>query len=301
MKIGVIMGGISRERAISLRSGERVMAALLRLGHDAFPLDPIHGMAWQRTTMDVAFIALHGTMGEDGGIQAYLDTLDIPYTGSGIKGSVLAMNKLLSKHLYDRHGIRTSPYVVLTPDQPTCPLPFPLVIKPINEGSSLGVYVVHDTPSFTAALTDTFQTFQACICEQYVPGTEISVGVLDQANGPLALPVLGLKPTNAFYDFDAKYTHGKTHFECPALLPADITQAAQAMAIAAHVGLGCEGMSRSDMIVGPSGPVILETNTIPGLTDLSDLPAQAAALGIGFDQLIDGLVHHAQSKGTGNG
>lgn len=301
MKIGVIVGGVSRERAISLRSGERVLAALWRLGHEAYPVDPINGMNWSPTQMDVAFIALHGTMGEDGGIQAYLDALGIPYTGSGVHASVLGMNKLLSKHLYERHGIRTSPFVVLTPDQPDCPLPFPLVIKPINEGSSLGVYVVHHAAELDRALTQTFQTFQACLCERYVPGTEISVGVINQSNGPLALPILGLKPTNAFYDFEAKYTHGKTHFECPALLPPDITQMAQTMAIAAHEVLGCAGMSRSDMIVGPDGPLILETNTIPGLTDVSDLPAQAAAWGIGFDQLIEGLVQHARSKALGHG
>jgi len=299
MKIGVIMGGVSRERAISVRSGERVLAALLRLGHEAFALDPIHGMAWHPASMDVAFIALHGTMGEDGGIQAYLETLGIPYTGSGISASVLAMNKLLSKHVYDSLGIRTSPYVVLTPDHTECPLAFPLVIKPISEGSSLGVHVVHDATAFTVALTETFHTFQACLCERYVAGTEISVGVLDHANGPLALPVLGLKPSHEFYDFDAKYTHGKTQFECPAALPPDVTQAAQDMALAAHVGLGCAGMSRSDMIVGPDGVVILETNTIPGLTDLSDLPAQAATFGIGFDQLIEGLVQHAHAKAHG--
>jgi len=289
-RIGVVLGGVSRERVISLRSGQRVADALRRLGHDVLMLDPMDGLDWGGLGLELAFIALHGTLGEDGGIQAYLEALGIPYTGTHVSGSVLAMNKVLSKALFQKHGVPTSPFFMVGAPDAVCQLPFPVVVKPINEGSSLGVHIIHHQAEWEDVIPKVLMTFPVCLCEAYVHGVEISVGVIDQLTGPLALPVLELIPRNEFYDYDAKYTEGKTRFICPSQLSDLVTQQAQSLAIKAHQLLNASGMSRTDMIVGSNGLVVLETNTIPGLTDLSDLPAQAKALGIGFDDLIGVLV-----------
>ncbi|NBV41452.1 D-alanine--D-alanine ligase [bacterium] len=289
-KIGVVCGGLSGERGVSLRSGKNVADALIRKGYNVTVLDPLNDSLLS-SGMDVLFLALHGQMGEDGAVQAMLDNAGIPYTGSGVAASVIGMNKIASKWMFLHHGIPTAPFQILADGPWELTLPTPIIIKPANEGSSLGVEIVDDPAQLQSVVARLTDHYGMCLAEQFIAGAEITVGVIDTANGPKALPILELRPQNRFYDYDAKYTPGKTDFIIPAELPEAVTLNCQHIAIETHVKLGCRGMSRTDMIVNPeSGPYVLEVNTIPGMTDTSDLPAQAKAAGIAFDDLVEGIL-----------
>lgn len=297
--VGVFCGGFSGERSISLRSGKNVAEALRRKGYNVVEIDPAVTPISQ-WKIDVAFLALHGPMGEDGGIQAVLDHLNIPYTGSGVSASVLGMNKILTKWVLEAHGIPTAEYQVISNDLPLdLRLNVPVVIKPISEGSSLGVEIVETVVHYEVAARRLISQFGVCLVEEFILGDEITASVIEIDTGPIALPILGLRPLNKFYDFEAKYTAGKTQFDLPAAIPAEATQAAMDIAVAAHTVLGCLGASRTDMIVHKTrGPVVLEINTIPGMTDTSDLPAQAQCAGIPFDDLVERLLRCALAKST---
>lgn len=293
-RVGVISGGFSGERAVSLRSGRNISDALQRLGHTVVEVDPAVD-SLLNLDIDVAFIALHGPMGEDGTIQALLDHLKIPYTGSGVSASVIAMNKLVSKWTYQHHQIPTAPFQVISPGVSTAlTLALPVIIKPVNEGSSLGIEICDHEAQFMEASQRLTQKYGVCLVEEMISGTEITVSVVEQGAEQVVLPILELRPTNRFYDYEAKYTEGKTTFVLPAELSEEMTEKAKALALTVHQALGCRGMSRTDMIVDAvRGPVVLETNTIPGMTDLSDLPAQARCAGISFDALVDGILASA--------
>ncbi|RAP33793.1 D-alanine--D-alanine ligase [Candidatus Marinamargulisbacteria bacterium SCGC AG-439-L15] len=289
--IAVLYGGISNEREVSLRSGQNVYTALKTLGYSCELIDTALPNALDKISCDIAFIALHGKGGEDGTIQSYLDQKNIPYTGSNAKASSLAMNKLKTKALIQQHKLPTPQYHALdtyTPDT----LSFPVILKPIAEGSSRGVQLV-DSPDSLHQHLQSIQK-QDYFLEDYIPGKEITVGLLEQNNTVIALPVLELDPDNTFYDYEAKYTRGKTTFIIPSTLSKELNETCQLLGKTVHNLLGCKGFSRVDMRIHPEqGPFILEINTIPGLTELSDIPAQAKAAGISFEQLIETILKNA--------
>jgi D-alanine-D-alanine ligase len=295
-RIGVLMGGTSREREVSLRSGGNVLAALKRKGFEAVGLDVDVdiALALRKRTIEVAFIVLHGKPGEDGTIQGLLELMGIPFTGSGVLASALALNKLASKKVFLSEGIPTPPYAFL-PKNNSTPIPsvtknlgFPLVFKPLEEGSSYGVVIVHKATEVAGSLRKQHREYGDLLAEKYISGMTVTVGILGCGEKTRALPVLELVPKNAFYDLEAKYTPGLTEFIIPARLPQGLYRELQEQALSAHRALGCHGFSRVDGIVDlKRGKLyILEVNTIPGMTNLSDLPAEANAAGISYDELV---------------
>jgi D-alanine-D-alanine ligase len=286
-RIGVIAGGFSGEREVSLRSGNNVLAALLRKGYNATLVDPAQTDLSQ-AHIDVAFLVLHGTFGEDGCIQAYLSHLGIPYTGSGTDASILGMNKLMTKTIMKSHGLPTPDFRAITHLSFEVPWAFPVIVKPLAEGSSLGVTIADTLDECRTSVAKILDKYGICLIEEYIEGRELTVGVLDHDNKRQALPILELKPDNRFYDYDAKYTPGKTTFILPAPLPDGVRDALQSYAIRLHEVLGCAGATRTDMLFHKErGAFLLEINTAPGMTDQSDLPAQAETAGIPFDDLVE--------------
>jgi len=295
-RIGVLMGGTSRERKVSLRSGANVLAALRRKGFDAqgIDVDSDIAAALRRKRIEVAFIVLHGKPGEDGTIQGLLELMGIPYTGSGVLASALALNKPASKKIFMEEGIPTPPYVFLPKDN-SVPIPslartlgLPFVLKPIEEGSSYGVVILHREKEIAPSLKRHHREYGDLLAEGFIPGMTATVGILGCGPKVRALPALELVPKKEFYDLEAKYTPGLTEFIIPARLTKKLYQALQDLALRAHQSLGCHGFSRVDAIVDAQRgkPYILEVNTIPGMTDLSDLPAEANAAGISYDELV---------------
>ncbi|MDQ6974477.1 MAG: D-alanine--D-alanine ligase [Mariprofundaceae bacterium] len=276
--IGVLMGGCSSERDISLKSGHAVLASLQASGLNAVALDLSNDWAAQLLSadIDVAFIALHGTWGEDGCVQGLLETMNIPYTGSDVLTSALCMDKKMTKSLL-QHACLSVPIDI--PIQASGPIRYPVFIKPIAEGSSVGLHYIHSESDWKALSFDKTETWMA---EMPVIGVEVAVSVL---NDKAFMPV-EVKPDSGVYDFSSKYTEGATQYFCPARLPAETLRLCMQHAEKAVKVLGCSGAPRVDMIVGDGGvPVILEVNTIPGMTATSLLPKAAAAAGIHFDEL----------------
>ena len=293
--IGVIHGGFSRERDISLRSGRNVLGALQRLGYQTIAIDPAHDDLKQNN-YDIAFNILHGQYGEDGTIQGFFEMIGTPYTGSGVHASVMGMNKWLTKQFLNKHHIPTPQYAFLTPSTFNRPnhLAYPLIVKPINEGSSVGVELVESDAEFDEKAQRVIQNFGCCLVEEFIEGAEITIGVLHKNDHVFALPILQLKPKNKFYDYEAKYTPGMTDFILPAELDEKSTKECQDVAVKMHRLMGCKGMSRIDAIFHPTkGVFVLEINTIPGMTDLSDLPAQAKCAGISFEELVETILSSA--------
>jgi len=294
-KIGVLMGGKSREREISLRSGRKVLESLRRQGFKATEIDVDKEIVekLKKEGIEVAFVMLHGKFGEDGTVQGLLELLDIPYTGSGVLASALSMNKLLSKQIFEKVGIKTPPY---------CPIPanskpsfeemiskigLPMMVKPVDEGSSIGVHILKDKGEMKEKVSTLQDEFGNLFVEKYIAGTTVTIGILGTGKETRALPILELVPQREFYDYEAKYTKGLTEFIIPARLSKETYLETQKSALLAHQVLGCWGFSRVDAIVDCSGiPYILEVNSIPGMTDLSDLPAEAEACGISYDELV---------------
>jgi len=290
IKIGVLAGGVSSERKISFLSGEAVFKAL-SVNHKNVVFIDISSSKEQEikklikaSNIDVAFIALHGEFGEDGGIQAILEDLDIPYTGSCPKASFLAMNKELAKDIFLKKGIPTPKYLVYTgKDASFDDISYPVVIKPTLSGSSLGISIVQAVSYLDKALDLAFSCNDKILCENYINGRELSVGILD--NKPLS--VVEIVPKQGYYDFNAKYTDGEADFVYPASLGERIYRRVQEIALLAHEALGCRHFSRVDMRLGEDNiPYVLEINSIPGLTSHSLLPLCAKASGISFEKLI---------------
>ena len=294
------MGGFSSEREISLQSGTAVAEALKSMGHDVviFDFQSIEELVGklQAGGVDCVFNALHGRFGEDGQVQKILDGLRIPYTGSGVRASQLAMNKVASRRIFQDNGLRVPRYQVVHKNDlyPQINVAeFPVVVKPAHEGSSIGQSIVDDINALPSAVESAACFDETIIVEQYIPGREITVGILDGR----PLPVIEVVPKNKFYDFQAKYTKGMTEYKVPADMPEDVKGKVQGAAIKAHRLLGCRCFSRVDMILDAKNrPVVLEVNTIPGLTSTSLLPKAAAAVGIGFSQLCSIMVHAAVNK-----
>lgn len=286
--IAVLVGGISAEREISLRSGANVVAALKRAGVKARGVD-IRGWkdlaALGRNRPDAALLVLHGTGGEDGTVQGVLEWMKIPYGGSGVLASALAMDKARSKEIFRSLKLPTAPWVLLTSPRDAVPRTprIPVVVKPNRQGSTVGIAVVRKPTELAPAIRAAFRHDSQVLVEQFCPGREITVGVLvDQA-----LPVIEIVPKNGFYDYESKYASGMSEHIIPARLSAAQSARAQKLALAAHRALGCRGVSRTDFIVSPGGVMnILEVNTLPGMTATSLLPDAARAAGISDEELV---------------
>jgi len=293
-KVGVLMGGLSSEREVSLESGAGVLEALMERGYDAVAIDWQEGM-WlpnelEENDIEVVWIALHGTYGEDGAVQGLLGCLGLPYTGSGILASALAMDKVASKRIFESNGVPTPRWRIVPPDAgPNAVEDFalPLVLKPALEGSSVGVSIVRDRREVPAALELARRHRGPTLVEAYVPGAEVCVGILDEE----VLGSIEIRPATAFYDYDAKYKRNDTQYLVPAPMPAATLQRVEAAALAAHRALGCSGYSRVDLRVDESGaPFLLEVNTLPGMTSHSLIPKIAAHRGITYADLCERIL-----------
>ncbi|MGB8908355.1 MAG: D-alanine--D-alanine ligase [Candidatus Cybelea sp.] len=300
-KVAVAMGGSSAEREISIRSGSEVMRALNSLGYDAYSLDYDERFfdALRQLKPDVVFIALHGPGGEDGHVQALLEYLSIPYTGSGLEASALSMDKHLTKKLLAAEGLPTPVWDLFDLAGGTLPLlpgslDLPLVIKPRFEGSSAGVAIVHTHEEWTSAMLDASKSYTQILAEEYVQGREFTCAVL----GEEALPVLEIVANrDGFYSYDAKYEPGGCTHIVPAPIDEGLAARLQMLALSAHRLLGLRDYSRSDFIVTPDQrPYLLEINALPGLTPTSLMPDACAAVGISFEALIDRLVGYARAR-----
>ncbi len=300
LTLALISGGISSEREVSLSSGDQVFEALDKERYDIRRYDPksdLPRLVQDAPGIDAALIILHGPYGEDGTIQGMLDLLGIPYQGSGVLGSAVAMNKLVSKQLYEKAGIPVPAYIVLQRHDTDVAgttverLGLPLVVKPASGGSSIGMSIVREIDHLAAALEKGFEYDDTLILEEFIEGTELTVGVI--GNRELeALPVIEIVPDERyeFFDYEAKYTAGATREICPAPIPDSLAQQAQSYALMAHRALFLEGYSRTDMIAAEKGLFVLETNTIPGMTATSLFPQSAAAAGMPFGQVLDRLI-----------
>ncbi len=303
-KVTVIMGGKSREREVSIRSGKRVGEALKKRGYEVVFLDMDENLPWRlkETETEVVFIALHGKPGEDGTVQGLLEVMGIPYTGSGVLASSLAMNKIYSKKIWERENIPTPPYEEVGErdgkeevERKAERLGLPVVVKPVSEGSSIGVEIVRERRKVWEIVRKEREEFGKVFLEKYIAGKEVTVGILGEGENLRALPVLELVPRKEFYDYQAKYTPGLTEFVIPARLPPLLYQRTQEVALKAHISLGCHSFSRVDILVAKDIPYVHDLNTIPGLTALSDLPAQAEAAGISYEELIEEILSYAST------
>ncbi|MEJ2154783.1 MAG: D-alanine--D-alanine ligase [Desulfobacteraceae bacterium] len=298
--LALLAGGISSEREVSLNSGEQVYEALDKSKYDIRRYDPKSDLAKlvaDAGRIDAALIILHGPYGEDGTVQGLLDLLDIPYQGSGVLGSAVAMNKLVAKQLYEFAGLPVAPYAVvhgpdhMTPDATEKQLGLPVVIKPIEAGSSVGMSIVRTKEALSGALETAFEHSRSVMIEAYVQGIEVTCGVLGN-DTPEALPLIEIIPDAAhdFFDYEAKYTAGVTKEICPARISEALTAQAQHYALQAHAALQCRGYSRTDMMLREDRFYLLETNTIPGMTATSLFPQAAKVAGYDFSPLLDKLI-----------
>jgi D-alanine-D-alanine ligase len=303
--IGVLMGGYSSERDISLKSGLAVVESLTKAGYSVVPLDinvrerDQIKKAIERANLRVGFIALHGRLGEDGTIQSILEELKIPYTGSGVQASERAFNKIETQTTLQKSGLPVPDFCAvrsntLDIDKVAAQLKtFPVVVKPACEGSSIGVTLVRRTEEYKAAFNEAFRFGPQVIVEKFIPGRELTVGILDRE----ALPIVEIKPQKEFFNFEAKYQKGLTDYVVPAPLAAEVARNVQSIALKAHQAMGCETYSRVDFRLDPDNrPYILELNTIPGFTETSLFPKAARQAGIEFTDVCLRLIALAYGK-----
>ncbi len=310
MRVTILMGGWSAERAVSLVSGADVARAARALGHEVTELDMGERAEDGRnlaerllaTRPDVVFNALHGTPGEDGSVQGLMDLIGLRYTHSGVTASAIAIDKALTKSFLVPQGVRM-PQGCLVRSADLFredPLPRPFVLKPVNEGSSVGVAVVGQDSNLGQPISATaegpWQHYETLLAEPFIAGLELTVAVLEdpETGGAEPLAVTELRPTSGFYDYDAKYTEGLTTHICPAVVPPAVEAAALEAAARAHRLLGCRGVSRADFrwdpALGEAGLFLLEVNTQPGMTPLSLVPEQAAHRGLSYEALVGRLI-----------
>lgn len=342
LRVAVLMGGRSAEREVSLSTGRQVLSALDPRRYEAFPVDPAYlgmrslGEAERyaggagpreaelarvpadafaglpapsdppfvgRNRPDVAIICLHGRYGEDGTIQGLLELMDIPYTGSGVLASALAMDKVMAKKIYQVEGVPTPPSAAIKGKADaerflrefrdgTAAVRCPAIVKPSRQGSTIGISVVREPETMAAALDTALAYDDEVIIEKFVEGMEITGPVIGNTE-IVPLPLVEIVPAGGFYDYEAKYTPGATEEIVPARLKPEQTRRAQELAVRAHRALGCRGYSRTDMLVAEDGIWVLETNTLPGMTPTSLLPRSAEAAGLSFPQLVDRLIELA--------
>jgi len=297
MKIGVLMGGRSAEREVSLRSGNAVYTALKGLGYDAVAIDTDSEICevLRREKIKIAFIALHGGDGENGAIQGMLEVLGIPYTGSGVLASALAMDKEASKKIFLFHIIPVPPFEVLSRGQSALggaksidsshvDFLMPWVVKPATEGSSIGVSIIKDEREIRPAVEKAFSLGNRVIIEKYIEGKEVHIGILNDR----VLGGVEVRPSLEFYSYEAKYHAGLTEYILPPEINGETYERAKETALSAHIALGCRGATRVDLrIDGRGNPYVLEVNTIPGMTETSLLPKIARLAGLDFPALIE--------------
>ncbi|MBQ3642149.1 D-alanine--D-alanine ligase [bacterium] len=292
-KIAVLCGGLSSEREVSLRSGKNVYEALIRLGYkNAQIVDVGRNVAstLAEGKFDAAYNALHGKYGEDGCIQGTLELLGIEYTGCGVFSSATCINKEYTKTVLKKFGLPLIKSVFVKKGEDVKAavkdLKYPLMLKPVCEGSSIGMYKVNTPQELDDLYKKSLECNQDILIEEYLQGVSATVGVLDNDGKTFATEILELRPKNEWYDYEAKYTKGMTEFVLPAELSPEMTSKVKEMAIKAYKACGCSGVSRVDFLIVNDVPYILEINTSPGMTDTSDLPAQAAVMGITYDDLV---------------
>ena len=304
-RVALLAGGTSGERDVSLASGEGAREALEEAGFPVTQLDPADKEDLKRLIdgdFDVAFLCLHGRGGEDGALQGLLEVIRLPYIGSGVWSSALAMDKSKAKVFYEAAGLATPPSVTLrdkderSADDQVAELGERCVVKPAAEGSALGVFIVEGSDAVSQALEQVFAYDDEVLVERFVSGTELTVAVIGNED-PQALPIIEIVPQGVFYDYESKYAPGGSQHLCPAPLSEAVTAQVQDMAVRAHQALECAGVSRSDFILDEEGTCwILETNTIPGMTGTSLLPDAARAAGISFAELCKLLIGYALEK-----
>lgn len=307
-RIAVLMGGRSSEREISLKTGQAVYQALFRRGYDVVTIDVGDRLHQDLKEQDVAiaFLSLHGLGGEDGLVQGFLETIGIPYTGSGVRASAVGMHKVMTKTLLAAHGIPVpSGTVIRDGERPSlakalkeAKLQLPIVVKPVSQGSTIGVTVVRRAAQWKEALALALRYDSEAMVEGYIPGHEATVSILGTAMGKASiLPAIEIVAPEGFYDFSAKYQKGKTQYLCPAPLPAKVLQKIGELAHRSYQVLGCEGAARVDFRITPRGqPYVLEINTVPGMTATSLLPMAAAQAGIGYDDLVERILRSALDR-----
>jgi len=303
-KVGVLLGGTSAEREISIKSGKAISAALRRQGVEVIEIGEKEAIedGIKKYKIDLAFIALHGAYGEDGKVQAFLESQGIFYTGSGKEASEIAIDKIKTKEILIRSGILVPDYAVLNKEEKNNiqldKLGVPLVVKPATEGSSIGLQMVFQKENFEEAVRESFKYSDQLLLERYISGLELTVGIL----GEQALPIINVVPKNKFYDFEAKYTKGKTEYIIPARIEdSDVYRRIQEIALESYKAVGCRDMSRVDIIFVEATKKIyvLEINTIPGFTETSLLPKAAQEVGIEFDDLCIQLLEMAWKRRAG--
>jgi len=300
-RIGVLCGGMSNEREVSLRSGKNVFEALLRSGYkNSVLIDVDENIAetLHEEGVEVVYNALHGKFGEDGCIQGLLEILKLEYTGCGVFASSACMNKAITKNILKNfEDIPLIKSILINPNKDVVEqvkmLKFPVMIKPVSEGSSIGMYKVNSIDEFKEFYDKSAEIGQDILVEEYIQGVSATVGVLDNGDDTFATEILELRPKTEWYDYEAKYTKGMTEFILPAELSDEMTQKVKDTAVKAYKACRCKGVSRVDFLISDDIPYVLEINTSPGMTDVSDLPAQASAMGISYDELVLLILNNA--------
>ena len=304
-RIGVVMGGRSAERDVSLRTGQAVHAALVRRGYRAVTIDAARSVVRQLEgkKIELVFLALHGPGGEDGTMQGLLEVMGIPYTGSGVRASAIAMHKAVTKDLLESHGIPVPAGALVaagarTHARPPAGLSWPIVVKPASEGSTIGVSIVRRPGEWRGALRRAHQHDREAVVEAFIPGREVTVSVLSGR----PLPAVEIRAPAGFYDYTAKYQKGRTQYLCPAPLPAAVARTIRDLAVRAYEIIGCAGAARVDFRITPRGsPYVLEINTIPGMTETSLLPMAAAEAGLSYEALTEEILKSALARAAARG
>mgnify|MGYP001203695245 FL=1 len=301
-KVAVVMGGPSKEREISFLTGNAILAALQEKGYNAvaIDLDPAHFVEQLKESgAKVVFNAVHGLYGEDGRLQGVLEMLGVPYTGSGVLASALAMDKAYTKHLFENNHVPTARCLYLNKHDAVSPkeqilkeLGLPVVVKPVAQGSSIGVVIVKSEAELDSALEEAFSYGDRVLAEAFFKGKEVAAGVMMGEDGKaIPMPLVLIEPHSGSYDFHSKYTKGATTYTCPAPFSEETTQKLQQVAVAAYNALGCHGVARVDLMLADDGSCIaLEVNSIPGMTATSLIPKAAAAMGISFPDLCEKIL-----------
>jgi len=300
-KVGVLMGGLSQEREISLKTGKTILKALSEKGYNAHPIDVGYDLAETlvREKIEWAFIALHGRFGEDGTVQGMLELMRTPYTGSGVLGSALAMHKIMAKRILGSENVPTPAFKALSRGAveknhlKDFSFPFPLVVKPAREGSTIGISIVQSEEELVPALKKAGKYDEEILVEAFLKGKEITVSIL----GDLPLPIVEIVPKGGFYDYHSKYTKGETQYIIPARMPREKYLYAQEISLKAFRALGCSGFARIDLMTDESDdPFVIDINTMPGMTETSLFPKAAAYAGIPFEDLVERILLGASLK-----
>lgn len=299
LRVGVLMGGSSAEREISLKTGRSICEALRRRGYTVVPIEVDASLPHQVKVkkITVAFLALHGPGGEDGTVQGMLEVMNMPYTGSGVSASAVGMDKGLTRVVLQAAGVSVPPgmtlYDRMIPARPQASLGLPVVVKPCAQGSTIGVSIVRKLSQWKGALQEAYRFGEQAVVEKYIPGREVAVGVF----GNQVFPGVEVIAPGGFYDFTAKYGKASTRYVCPASLSPKLECALREQSLRAYQALGCRGAARVDFRIHTNGrPYILELNTIPGMTERSLLPMAAAQAGLTYDDLVERMLREALPK-----